>query len=837
MVNLITKNGEGHKVATPITNREEYYGIRNTPSNRNNFQKGGSGDDFAKRQQVQFNYNDQLPNGLLAGCNTAASTFSHDIDCRDEQECKEIAQRILQHKEELGLLELSRSANWGLHPICRRVLGLTILENQIRFSLITHTEMDCNAHDEQRVMFTGPADESVLLYLDDSIFDEPLTVEEGKAEYQLMREREERGEEKLPANFKKGEKHYRPWEDAIGPDWFTTCTDAPQTTAEASTSTSTEPQSEEAETYMVFNHPVADYVNCMFPNGAPKGQRHKTMLKLANDLVVLLDNDADKVKKALLQFDWVQNVVKERKMKELDDVIDSAQKLLKKRESESFYTVRPSKNMVAAIEQLTGRSYKSLLDASNVMLGSKKASDEQVEMLLRMGERIRKFNAYFPLLKLFCHRRKPIHYIAALFVGGGFCTTLMTRCWYSFYPKPGHKCRINSLVMVIGRPASGKSFAVDLYKLLMEPIKKDDQAQIDALNAYNAEREQNNGASKSSTVRPTSIYRCLPAETSAAAIREAEFNAKEMIDGEEWPLHVSIFDSELNHTLSQMKKSHMDAFMTLWLKSFSNEMGGALLKTSSSPVGEYPIHFNAVYTGTYDAFEKIASESTYNSGTTTRFACVPMGPSLYEMMEYRQYTQEDSNVEQQIREWAYKLDRTIGEIPTEELSKALYQWTSRKMDEAREEQSEVLEEMLKRPAWVGINFALPFIVSRHWGEMVQDKNDKFRCGVGFHIDKKDIELALFIAQAQYDFQQYFFYDLGQKQHEKQIAKSYGKKPQSRTMQAFTRLPEVFSSSDVMHEFDYDNNNSVNSCIKRLKDDGRIKKIRRGEDKGKYRKLV
>jgi hypothetical protein len=103
-----------------------------------------------------------------------------------------------------------------------------------------------------------------------------------------------------------------------------------------------------------------------------------------------------------------------------------------------------------------------------------------------------------------------------------------------------------------------------------------------------------------------------------------------------------------------------------------------------------------------------------------------MGPSQYEMMEFREYTAEDQKVELQIREWAYKLDATIGEIPTAELSKALYQWTSRKMAEAREEQSEVLEEMLKRPAWVGINFALPFIISRHWGEMVQDENGKFR---------------------------------------------------------------------------------------------------------------
>lgn len=831
MVNCITVNEKGHKVALLVPNREKYLALRNAPANRENFLKARAGDNNAKRRLVQFNYNDQLPDGLLAGCNTAASTFSHDIDCRDKEECKQTARRVLDHKEELGLQELTVSPNWGLHAVCRRVMGKTILENQIRFSQITETEMDCNAHDQQRVMFTGPADTAVLLYLDDSIFAEPLSVEEGQAECQRLKEREERGEEVLPANYKKGEKHYRPWEQTAAP----AADDTQQ--AEAATTSDTEAQEAAAEVPMLFDHPVADYINTMLPNGAAKGQRHKTMLGLAGDLIILLDNDETEVKRALMQISWVRDVVKERGEKEVDGVIDSAKKLLKKRESESFYPVRPSKDMVAAIEELTRQNYQQLLNASNVMPAGSEATHEEVEMLTRMGSQIRKFNRDFPLLKLLCHRRKPIHYVAALFVGGGFATTLMTRCWHIFYPAPGEKCRLNTLVMLIGRPGSGKHFAVDLYNLLMAPIKRSDQNQIDALNAWNKEREQHNGATKSSTPRPDQVYRCLPAETSAAAIREAEFNAKELIDGEEWPLHVSIFDSELNNTLNQMKKSHMDAFKTLWLKSFHSEAGGALLKTSSSPVGEFPIHFNAVYTGTYDAFEQLATEASYNSGVTTRFACVPMGPTQYEMMEYRVYTNEDRLVDQQISEWACKLDATIGEIPAAELSKALYQWTARKMDEAREEQSAVLEEMLKRPAWVGIRFALPFIVSRHWGEMAQDENGKFRCGAGFQIDKKDIELALFIAQAQYDFQQFFFYELGQRQHDRQVAKASGRKLQSRMTLAFKRLPDVFTSNDVDLCYGYQGNkNSICSCLKRLQDDGRIKKIRSGADKGKYRKI-
>lgn len=841
MVHLITTDGDGHKVARPINSRQEYFEIRNSESNRKNFLAARQGDNKAKMMLAQFNYNDQLPNGVLRGSNTSASTYCHDIDSRDEVECHEIAKKLLDMKEQLQLLELTVSPNWGLHAVCLREKGKTILENQIRLSLLTHSEMDSNAHDQQRVMFTGPADEETLLYLDDRIFMESMTVEEGQEEYVRLKEREENGEEELPANYRKGEKHYRPWEQIAEKESAEATpaeTDTTATTQPIPTNGDSEPSKEHnEEVTMLFNHPIVDYVNIMLPEGAPKGQRHHTMLTLANSLIIMLDNNEQKVKQALMEIKWVRDVVKERGEKELDDVISSAKKLLKKRESESFYPVRPSKEMVTAIEELTHTSYDNLISPKCVMIGNKSVTEQQVEMLMRMGRQIKKFCAFFPLLKLMCHRHKLVNYVAILFVGAGFCTTLMTRCWYTFYPAPGKKCRLNSLIMLIGKFGGLKGFAVDLYDLLMEPIKLSDQKQIDQLNAWNRERDMNNGASKSSTARPCNIYRCLPAESSAAGIREVEFNAKEVVDGEDWPLHVSIFDSELNNTLEQMKKSHMDAFRTLWLKSFHNEYGGSLLRTASSPVGEFRIHFNAVYTGTFDAFEKIATESTYSSGIASRFGCILMGPSSYEMMEYVEPTEEDKKVEQQIREWAYKLDATKGEIPTKALSKALYQWTSRKMDEAREEQSEVLEDLCKRPAWYGASLALPFIVSRHWSDMVQDEEGRFKCGAGFQLDKHDIDLALFIAQVQYDFQQYFFYELGQKVHAKQADKKYGKRPQSRTQLAFKRLPEVFTPEDIDMHYGYEGNkNSINSRLKRLQDEGKAQRIRAGQDKGKYRKL-
>ncbi len=212
-MNLIYMDGSGHKVARPVKNREEYVAQRNAEANVENFRKARGGDARAKARLLQYNYNDLLPDGVLKGCCHAASTFAHDIDCGDELVCKETAQKLLAMKDEIGLLELSVSSGWGLHAVCRRELGRTILECQVRLSTLTQTEMDTSAHDEQRVLYTGPADAETLLYLDDALFEEALSAEEAAEEYKRLKVREAGGLEEVPAGAKKANKHYRPWEE------------------------------------------------------------------------------------------------------------------------------------------------------------------------------------------------------------------------------------------------------------------------------------------------------------------------------------------------------------------------------------------------------------------------------------------------------------------------------------------------------------------------------------------------------------------------------------------------------------------------------------------------
>ena len=358
-------------------------------------------------------------------------------------------------------------------------------------------------------------------------------------------------------------------------------------------------------------------------------------------------------------------------------------------------------------------------------------------------------------------------------------------------------------------------------------------------NDWNKIKEQNDGGAKNKTPRPAGIYRALPSETSTAALREAEANAHEQIDGDEMYLHVSIFDSELQNTLSQMKKSHMDAFQTYWLKSFHNEPHGAYLKTSNAPVGETPVHFNAVYTGTEDAAKAIITEKTVVNGLMSRFTIVPNADSNFEMLEPSPYDEAAQKRDSELREWAYKLNDCKGEIPCEPISKALQLWTKHRMADAGEDNDLAQEDFVKRPCWHAINFVLPFVVARHWDKMVQDTDGKWKCGPDFKVDQKDVRLAITIANAQLAFQEHYCKAILEKHYDDlAAAQASNVRHKQKTWLGYRRLPEVFSSDDVDKCFNYEGKTgSICSRLKRLQDQGLAQKITSGKDKGKYRKLM
>ena len=108
---------------------------------------------------------------------------------------------------------LERSVSGGWHLVCKREPGKTILENQVRVACELKLEMDTSAHDLQRVCFSSSGSAEDLVYLDDALFEEPMSPEECEKEYQILKAREQKKQEEVPKGAKKANKHYRPWEE------------------------------------------------------------------------------------------------------------------------------------------------------------------------------------------------------------------------------------------------------------------------------------------------------------------------------------------------------------------------------------------------------------------------------------------------------------------------------------------------------------------------------------------------------------------------------------------------------------------------------------------------
>ena len=199
----------GHKVARSITSQEEYKLIRGSYEQKANLRLAREGNDGAKRRLVQFNYSGHYPQGVVKGTKLPSRAFGFDLD--DKQDFEKAAKLMLQEPEKYGLLMLERSARQGGHAVCKREMGKTILENQVRIAKMLECEMDTSAHDINRVYFTTSADTNDLLFLSPELFKDDYEEAAVAAEGKVLEEREKYGQEELPPGAHKANKHYKPW--------------------------------------------------------------------------------------------------------------------------------------------------------------------------------------------------------------------------------------------------------------------------------------------------------------------------------------------------------------------------------------------------------------------------------------------------------------------------------------------------------------------------------------------------------------------------------------------------------------------------------------------------
>ena len=455
--------------------------------------------------------------------------------------------------------------------------------------------------------------------------------------------------------------------------------------------------------------------------------------------------------------------------------------------------------------------------------------DDMAHWLWEWGEKIEGMFEDYPILKDVCKGLKRNQYPAALFVGGGLLMTLMTRCTYRFYHRPEELRRLNNSTLIIGDPASGKSFATRLFKLIASPIVAADKIGKDAINAYR-EQMRTKGANKEKPKKPRVIVRVHPARTSNAQFIQDMVNSVEEVDGQPMQLHMLTFDTELDNTVTVQKGGSWIDKQSLELKAFHNEEDGQAYSNNDSILQDFYVTWNFIYTGTPIALKKKVNEQNFGSGLATRLTCIPLPATNFEMMS-REST-VDFESDERLKEWAVKLDRTKGELTVQKIVDELYDWTARRMMDAQENDSKADEMLLKRCAYHGLNFAAPFIVMRHWDKMRLDGT--YWCGE-FETDDVDWRLAELIVNIQYACQRHYFGAMAEAYFDNKLRDaSVNLRRNQKTVDSFNRLPEEFTVDDVMRCFSFKAESSARTKIVRLMADNLVEKASEVKVDGVYR---
>ena len=571
---------------------------------------------------------------------------------------------------------------------------------------------------------------------------------------------------------------------------------------------------------------------------AEDSNRHKESLKLATDLLLMLDGDTKLVQRIIEVQPWVQEIIEERD-ENVAQTVESAAGCVAEKEKK-YASSLPSKAMQEAVKKVSGKDYREVVKGASsdhpTHPGTPPDSGGEMNTLLdAWGAEIEELFGVFPLLKEVCSGLKRSQYPAAVFVAGGTMMTLMTRCWYRFYHRPQQERRLNCSLYIIGHPASNKSMADDIYKILSAPIAAADKAGKAALNRYKQDTKKK-AANKEGKDKPQALIRIHPARTSNGQLIQDMLNAKDIVEGKEIQLHMLTFDTELDNSITLQSGGSWINKQSMELKAFHNEEDGQMYQNSDSPVDEFNVTWNFIYTGTPIALKKKVNEKNFGSGLSTRLAVIPMPKTNFEMMAMEDVQTIDWQRIERMKTWAYKLDTRFGELPFWPLVKRIYDWVKNRMEDCAEDNSEANELMLKRVPYHALNYAAPFIDMRHFDHLHLE--GKYWEGT-YEVDELDWKLCELIARIQYATQQHFFGVMAEKyfddmNNDVQIT---GKRHYQKSVDGYNRLPEVFDNEDIKRCFGNDGSAYVAMKIKRFSEDRLIERIEDGEQRGKFRKLV
>ena len=658
MKKIFIRNGK--KMAEAINSKEEYFNLRNSAENRSNLAKARQGDEKAKHKLVQIAYNDLMPDGKVEGACHPCSMFAYDVDCASLDESNRIAQKMLEMKTEIGLLEMSRSARYGLHLVLRREMGKTILENQVRVSMLTKTEMDTQAHDLGRVMFTTTADADELLYLDDAIFTETMTIEESEQEYKTLKEREKKNQEEVPAGAKKANKHYRPWEDngttsVTKPEMEVTINDVPA--------------KPDMRYLKVFNE-FMDDAGLSERSLQIEGVRHNSLLSIFSVGACRLIPKAQMI--AIVRH-LTPEYAKE----------DDCQKLI-----DDFYKATDPN------AALTKRQREILAEAFNEQDGD--VEDEEVEQESADKKRYKLIAKLLP-----SGLREPVMAAPKDVQMNVICSIMPIAAAYADQVEVKYADdkmqHLGLMSMIIARQAGGKSGCKEAVECWIKIIKDESKAlrvKEDEVKRRNKCRKANERAEEV----PQSPIRKVPITISTSTLLK-RFKA---VPGR----CIVSFSEELDTLLKTNGAGSWSAKYDIYRYSFDRAEWGQDYNSDQAESGEVDVAYNWTVFGTYGSFRKCFQSDNAENGLGSRILISEFPDTRFaKMPKYRPLSEED---EEAIQQAARKLSEIKGFVDTPRLRKAIAKWVEEKRILALKNNDEVMDNFRRRAAVIGFRCGVIF---------------------------------------------------------------------------------------------------------------------------------
>ena len=651
----------GKKMAQPINSKEEYFNLRNSQQNRLHLAHARQGDEQAKKQLLQMAYNDLMPDGKVEGACHPSSMFAYDIDCESLVESNRIAQKLLEMKGEIGLLEMSRSARYGLHLVLRREKGKTILENQVRVSILTQTEMDNGAHDLGRVMFTTTADAEELLYLDDAIFDETMTIEESEQEYKTLKEREKLGLEEVPAGAKKANKHYRPWEDntnatANQPAMEVTINDVPA-----------KPDMRYLKVFDLFMEEAGLTERSL----QTEGVRHNSLLSILSIGASRLISKAQMI--AVVRHRMPEYATEDDCQKLIDD-------FYKKTDPNAALTKRQREILAEAFCE---NDEEETIEAEDAQETSDKHRRKLIAKLLPSG------------------LREPVMAAPKEMQMNVLCAIMPIAAAYADQVEVMYadekKQYLGLMSIIVARQAGGKSGCKEAVECWMKILKDESDAyrrQEDEIKQQNKCRKANERAQE----MPKLPIRKLPITVSNSTLLKRFKGA---------PGHcLYSFCEELDTLLKTNSAGNWSAKYDIYRYSFDRAEWGQDYNSDQAESGDVQVIYNWTIFGTYGSFNKCFQRDNAENGLGGRVLISELPDTRFaKMPKYRPLTDEEQEAIQQA---ARRLSELKGYVDTPRLRKAISKWVEEKRILALKNNDEVMDNFRRRAAVIAFRCAVVF---------------------------------------------------------------------------------------------------------------------------------